>query len=82
MVRARSLLRRILKAYPGEKYFGEYRFLPVFFVSGAALEYVMINWVVGETNFYRTFKRRKVQEIIEEREKLTVLDQVQLNLKH
>lgn len=82
MVRKTSFWRRILKAYPGEKYFGEYRFLPVFFVSGAALEFVMIKWVFGETNFYKTFKKRKVQEIAEERERLAFLDKVEINIKH
>lgn len=82
MIRPRRLLKKILVAYPGEKYFKEYRFLPVFFFAGAALEYVMINWVFGGTNFYKTFKRRKVQEIIEEREKVSFLDKIEINLKH
>lgn len=44
-------LRDILDKWPGKKTFGIYRFLPIFFVLGAALEFSMINWTVGETNF-------------------------------
>lgn len=44
-------LKRVLDKWPGKKYFGIYRFLPLFFVLGAALEFSMINWRVGETNF-------------------------------
>jgi hypothetical protein len=35
------------------------RFLPFFFVLGAAVEFSMINWTVGDTNFYKTFKKRQ-----------------------
>ncbi|XP_026275728.2 small integral membrane protein 4 [Frankliniella occidentalis] len=55
-------LARLLRNYPGYKTIGEFAFLPVFFVGGAALEYVMINWHFGEVNFYRTFKRRQAKE--------------------
>ena len=44
-------LRYYLNLWPGERHFGIYRFLPIFFVLGAALEFSMINWRVGETNF-------------------------------
>ncbi|XP_055376384.1 small integral membrane protein 4 [Condylostylus longicornis] len=60
-------IRKILDKYPGKKTFGIYRFLPLFFILGAALEFSMINWTVGETNFYRTFKRRQAKNFIEEK---------------
>lgn len=60
-------VKRLLRKWPGKRIFGEYRFLPLFFVLGAALEYSMINWHVGEVNFYKTYKRRKVEELVEER---------------
>lgn len=44
-------LRRILDSWPGKQKLGLYRFLPIFFALGAALEFSMINWTVGETNF-------------------------------
>ncbi|OWR41709.1 hypothetical protein KGM_205060 [Danaus plexippus plexippus] len=44
-----------------------YRFLPMFFVLGAALEYSMINWKVGEISFYNTFKKRQAKDIVEEK---------------
>jgi Uncharacterised protein family UPF0640 len=46
-----SILRKIIEKWPGKKYFGVYRFLPLFFGLGAALEFSMINWTVGDTNF-------------------------------
>jgi len=36
-----------------------FRFLPFFFVLGAAVEFSMINWTVRDTNFYKTFKKRQ-----------------------
>ncbi|XP_051173036.1 small integral membrane protein 4 [Leptopilina boulardi] len=60
-------IARFIQKVPGEKYLAEYRFIPLFFILGAVLEYSMINWHVGETNFYRTFKKRRVQEIVDER---------------
>lgn len=44
-------LRYVLDKWPGKKYLGIYRFLPIFFGLGAALEFSMINWKVGSTNF-------------------------------
>ena len=41
------------------------RFLPFFFGLGAALEFSMINWTVGETNFYKTYKKRQAIDHIE-----------------
>ncbi|XP_075155282.1 sloth 1 [Haematobia irritans] len=62
-----STLKRFLDIVPGKKRFGVYRFLPVFFCLGAALEYSMINWTVGETNFYKTFKKRQAKNYVEEK---------------
>lgn len=46
-----SLLQRIVDSWPGQKTFGVYRFLPLFFALGASLEFSMIKWTVGQTNF-------------------------------
>lgn len=46
-----GLLAKTLNKWPGKKYFGIYRFLPVFFVLGAALEFSMIHWEAGNANF-------------------------------
>ncbi|XP_050692186.1 small integral membrane protein 4-like [Eriocheir sinensis] len=56
-------LQHFLNRWPGRRTFGMYRFLPAFFLLGAALEFSMINWHYGQTNFYRTFKRRQASEI-------------------
>ncbi len=44
-------LRQLLDRWPGKQTFGTFRFLPGFFLLGAALEFTMIKWTVGETNF-------------------------------
>lgn len=59
--------QKLINKWPGKKTFGMYRFLPMFFVLGAALEFSMINWKVGEVNFYNSFKRRQAHEIVEEK---------------
>jgi len=64
-IKSESFLTKVLDGVPGKKYFGMYRFLPAFFILGAALEFSMINWTVGETNFYRTYKRRQALDFIE-----------------
>lgn len=57
----------IINKIPGKRILGEYRFLPIFFILGATLEYSMIHWHVGEVNFYKTYKRRRVEELVEKR---------------
>ena len=58
-----GIISDILYEWPGRKRFGLYSYLPLFFVIGAGLEFTMIKWTVGETNFYRTFKKRRVDDI-------------------
>ncbi|XP_063979244.1 small integral membrane protein 4 [Diachasmimorpha longicaudata] len=67
MILYSKTLRRLVKKFPGKRFFGVYRFLPVFFIIGAALEFSMINWRVGEVNFYNTYKKKKVEEIVEQK---------------
>lgn len=57
-----KLITQVLSKLPGKR-FGVFRLLPYFFLLGAALEFTMIKWQVGETNFYKTFKKRKAEEI-------------------
>ncbi|XP_037973853.2 small integral membrane protein 4 [Plutella xylostella] len=59
--------QKFVNKWPGKKYLGMYRFLPMFFVLGATLEFSMINWKVGEVSFYNTFKKRQAHEIVEEK---------------
>jgi len=58
---------KVLDAVPGKSTLGLYRFLPAFFALGAALEFSMINWTVGETNFYKTFKKRQALDFLEQK---------------
>nr|BAN21319.1 unkown protein [Riptortus pedestris] len=63
-----ELLRNLLDKWPGKQWFGIYRFMPLFFLLGAGLEYTMINWDFKErVNFYRTYKRRQAEILAEER---------------
>jgi len=68
----KPLLTKFLDAWPGKQTFGVYRFLPLFFCLGAALEFTMINWTVGETNFYKTYKKRQVENIKQAVEKAQI----------
>lgn len=58
---------RILNKLPGKKIFGIYRFLPIFFLLGASLEFSMIKWEVGpnKVNFYKTFTKNAARQVAE-----------------
>lgn len=60
-------LKKLLKKWPGKKTFGVYRFLPLFFVLGAGIEFFMIKLKVGEVNFYNTYKAKRIEELVEEK---------------
>uniref|UniRef100_A0A0K2TED0 Small integral membrane protein 4 n=2 Tax=Lepeophtheirus salmonis TaxID=72036 RepID=A0A0K2TED0_LEPSM len=66
MRKRKPLLRRLIEGIPGEKIFGVWRFLPLFFIAGAGLEYTMIHWTFRTTNFYKTYKKRQVLNALEE----------------
>ena len=66
-IRSESLMARVLESVPGKKYLGLYRFLPFFFLLGASLEFSMINWQVGDVNFYKTYKKRVALDYLEEK---------------
>ncbi|KAI0218812.1 Small integral membrane protein 4 [Lamellibrachia satsuma] len=55
-------LKQFLDAVPGKRIFGLYRFLPFFFLLGATVEFSMIKWTVGETNFYSVYKRKEAEK--------------------
>jgi len=67
-----SRLARILQNWPGKR-FGIFRYLPIFFSLGAGLEWFMINFKMGDANFYTVFKRRQAIDIIEKEVKLGTL---------
>ncbi|XP_055541216.1 small integral membrane protein 4 [Wyeomyia smithii] len=77
MFRPSRTLRQVLDLWPGKNIFGIYRFLPLFFGLGATLEFSMIHWRVGETNFYNTFKKHQAKDIVEEKLRLHQLEPVQ-----
>lgn len=62
-----TTLQTLLRKWPGRRLFGLYRFLPIFFFIGAGLELFMIKAYVGEVNFYENYKKKRVQELVEER---------------
>ncbi len=59
----KSLLKIIVKNWPLRRYLGVYAFMPLFFVIGAAIEYSMINWTVGQTNFYSVYKLNRARQL-------------------
>lgn len=63
---ATRLVTSLVSRWPGQQRFGDYAFLPAFFVSGALLELLMIKWTVKQVNFYTVYKRRVVEERAEE----------------
>lgn len=44
-------LQILLDKWPGKSQLGVYRFLPLFFLLGAGIEFSMIHWKVGVVNF-------------------------------
>ncbi|XP_032827557.1 ubiquinol-cytochrome c reductase complex assembly factor 5 [Petromyzon marinus] len=67
MVFFSSALGRILSKVPGEKRLGVYRFLPVFFVIGGAMEWIMINMRVGRETFYDVYRRKQSERRYQQR---------------
>ncbi|XP_073987438.1 sloth 1 [Rhodnius prolixus] len=66
-MRRSDLVTKILDKWPGKNVFGIYRFMPLFFIMGAALEYAMISWdFKHKVNFYRTYKKRQVEKLADE----------------
>lgn len=64
--RATQLLTDLICRWPGQRRFGDYAFLPAFFAGGALLELLMIKWTVNQTNFYTVYKRRRVEELVQD----------------
>lgn len=58
-----GIVSDIINNLPGRKRFGIYSILPLCFLAGAVLEFSMIHWTVGETNFYRIYKRNQVERL-------------------
>ncbi|XP_052865303.1 small integral membrane protein 4 [Anopheles cruzii] len=76
IIRKSNKIKKLLDLWPGKSALGIYRFLPIFFGLGAALEFSMIHWRVGNTNFYNTFKKRQAKDIVEERLRLHQLEPI------
>ncbi|XP_068111113.1 ubiquinol-cytochrome c reductase complex assembly factor 5 [Hyperolius riggenbachi] len=66
-MRSRSLIRSVLDSVPGKKRLGVYRFLPLFFLLGGAMEWFMINVRLGKETFYDVYRRRQSERRYEER---------------
>lgn len=44
-------ISKFINRLPGDRYLGPYRFLPIFFGIGAAIEFLMIKWTFNNINF-------------------------------
>lgn len=62
MNKFRRSLKRLLDKLPGQKKYGFYAYVPIVFLGGAALEIFMNEFRVGDVSFYKTLKRRLVQD--------------------
>ncbi|CAH1261964.1 SMIM4 [Branchiostoma lanceolatum] len=54
-------IRGLLELWPGKRRLGVYRFLPVFFVMGAGMEWFMINVRLGRETFYDVYRRKQAE---------------------
>ncbi|RUS72924.1 hypothetical protein EGW08_019320 [Elysia chlorotica] len=66
MRRLFSFVESFVKKWPGKRYFGVYRFMPLFFVMGATVEFAMIKWRPLGVNFYDVYKNKEAARIAEE----------------
>ncbi|KAM6325324.1 ubiquinol-cytochrome c reductase complex assembly factor 5 [Podargus strigoides] len=66
MLKSRRV-RRLLQLMPGKQRFGVYRFLPVFFLLGGAMEWFMINVRIGKETFYDVYRRKRSERQYEAR---------------
>lgn len=64
MMRTPKWVLKLLSKYPGERALGPYRFIPVYFILGAALEFSMIKWNAGGVNFYKVYKRKQAEKAL------------------
>lgn len=62
----KSIVTRIVRNWPLRRQIGFYAYFPIFFLLGATVEFSMINWTVGQTNFYRVYKRKQLEKFREE----------------
>jgi hypothetical protein len=66
MANRTGFVKTIVNKWPGKRWFGIYRFMPLFFVMGAALEFSMINWRPFGVNFYDTYKKKEAKKLAEQ----------------
>lgn len=59
-------LRTIAKNWPYFDRYGFYSLFPIFFASGVCLELFMIKFRFQSHSFYRTFNKRRLEDIKEE----------------
>ncbi|XP_003409897.1 ubiquinol-cytochrome c reductase complex assembly factor 5 [Loxodonta africana] len=64
---SRAQVRRVLQWVPRSERLGTYRFLPFFFVLGAAMEWIMIRVRVGQETFYDVYRRKASERQYERR---------------
>ncbi|XP_054168878.1 small integral membrane protein 4-like [Oppia nitens] len=58
-----AVITYILRNWPLRKQLGFYAFLPLFFASGALIEYLMINWEFNSVNFYKVYTKKYAQTV-------------------
>ncbi|XP_029292286.1 ubiquinol-cytochrome c reductase complex assembly factor 5 [Cottoperca gobio] len=59
MFKRSDKVRYLLSLVPGKQRLGTYRFLPIFFCIGGAMEWIMINVRIGKETFYDVYRRKQ-----------------------
>ncbi|CAG5121810.1 unnamed protein product [Candidula unifasciata] len=65
MAKRIKIVQLLIDKWPGKQTFGIYRFMPLFFLVGAAMEFAMINWKPLGVNFYEVYKEKEAKKLAE-----------------
>ncbi|XP_033943862.1 ubiquinol-cytochrome c reductase complex assembly factor 5 [Pseudochaenichthys georgianus] len=60
-------IQYLLSLVPGKQSLGTYRFLPIFFCIGGAMEWIMINVRIGKETFYDVYRRKQSERDYEKK---------------
>ncbi|CAF1093757.1 unnamed protein product, partial [Didymodactylos carnosus] len=60
----------ITQSIPGKGLLGSYRFIPFFFLTGVAFEFLLYGLKINNISFYDTFKKRRAEEFVRKKHQL------------
>ncbi|BFZ10908.1 hypothetical protein BsWGS_13947 [Bradybaena similaris] len=65
MAKRIKIVQLLFDKWPGKRTFGVYRFMPLFFLVGATMEFMMIKWRPFGVNFYDVYKKKEAKKLAE-----------------